>query len=207
MESEIEELLILEEKVKNIKKRIKELKKSKTITIDGEAHETVKNHCASLNVNIGEWVTQYETQRNNVLSPSTLSLERHRSLLSTVEKYKEEMNCLITDEIDSEEFQLNEKNRILEKYSKKETRHLFKSNKMVFSNYMKFVGHSFSDNYPIYEFTGDNILSFKLDIIESINQNDGLDITSALESEITRGWITDEMDYVVLSNKEVKYPN
>ncbi len=187
MESEIEELLILEEKVKNIKKRIKELKKSKTITIDGEAHETVKNHCASLNVNIGEWVTQ--------------------TLLSTVEKYKEEMNCLITDEIDSEEFQLNEKNRILEKYSKKETRHLFKSNKMVFSNYMKFVGHSFSDNYPIYEFTGDNILSFKLDIIESINQNDGLDITSALESEITRGWITDEMDYVVLSNKEVKYPN
>ncbi len=191
MESEIEELLILEEKVKNIKKRIKERKKSKTITIDGEAHETVKNHCASLNVNIGEWVTQ--------------------TLLSTVEKYKEEMNCLITDEIDSEEFQLNEKNRILEKYSKKETRHLFKSNKMVFSNYMKFVGHSFSDNYPIYEFTGDNILSFKLDIIESINQNDGLDITSALESEITRGWITDEMDYimdyVVLSNKEVKYPN
>lgn len=191
MESEIEELLILEEKVKNIKKRIKERKKSKTITIDGEAHETVKNHCASLNVNIGEWVTQ--------------------TLLSTVEKYKEEMNCLITDEIDSEEFQLNEKNRILEKYSKKETRHLFKSNKMVFSNYMKFVGHSFSDNYPIYEFTGDNILSFKLDIIESINQNDGLDITSALESEIKRGWITDEMDYimdyVVLSNKEVKYPN
>ncbi len=187
MESEIEELLILEEKVKNIKKRIKERKKSKTITIDGEAHETVKNHCASLNVNIGEWVTQ--------------------TLLNTVEKYKEEMNCLITDEIDSEEFQLNEKNRILEKYSKKETRHLFKSNKMVFSNYMKFVGHSFSDNYPIYEFTGDNILSFKLDIIESINQNDGLDITSALESEITRGWITDEMDYVVLSNKEVKYPN
>ena len=61
--------------------------------------------------------------------------------------------------------------------------------------------------YPIYEFTGDNILSFELDIIESINQNDGLDITSALESEITRGWITDEMDYVVLSNKEVKYPN
>ena len=58
MESEIEELLILEEKVKNIKKRIKERKKSKTITIDGEAHETVKNHCASLNVNIGEWVTQ-----------------------------------------------------------------------------------------------------------------------------------------------------
>lgn len=191
MESEKEELLILEEKVKNIKKRIKERKKSKTITIDGEAHETVKNHCASLNVNIGEWVTQ--------------------TLLSTVEKYKEEMNCLITDEIDSEEFQLNEKNRILEKYSKKETRHLFKSNKMVFSNYMKFVGHSFSDNYPIYEFTGDNILSFKLDIIESINQNDGLDITSALESEIKRGWITDEMDYimdyVVLSNKEVKYPN
>ena len=42
MESEIEELLILEEKVKNIKKRIKERKKSKTITIDGEAHETVK---------------------------------------------------------------------------------------------------------------------------------------------------------------------
>ena len=191
MESEIEELLILEEKVKNIKKRIKERKKSKTITIDGEAHETVKNHCASLNVNIGEWVTQ--------------------TLLSTVEKYKEEMNCLITDEIDSEEFQLNEKNRILEKYSKKETRHLFKSNKMIFSNYLKFAGHSFSDNYPIYEFTGDNILSFKLDIIESINQNDGLDITSALESEITRGWITDEMDYimdyVVLSNKEVKYPN
>ena len=186
MESEIEELLILEEKVKNIKKRIKERKKSKTITIDGEAHETVKNHCASLNVNIGEWVTQ--------------------TLLSTVEKYKEEMNCLITDEIDSEEFQLNEKNRILEKYSKKETRHLFKSNKMVFSNYMKFVGHSLSDNYPIYEFTGDNILSFKLDIIESINQNDGLDITSALESEITKGWITDEMDYVVLSNKEVNCP-
>ena len=191
MESEIEELLILEEKVKNIKKRIKERKKSKTITIDGEAHETIKNHCTSLNVNIGEWVTQ--------------------TLLSTVEKYKEEINCLITDEIDSEEFQLNEKNRILEKYSKKETRHLFKSNKMIFSNYLKFAGHSFSDNYPIYEFTGDNILSFKLDIIESINQNDGLDITSALESEITRGWITDEMDYimdyVVLSNKEVKYPN
>jgi hypothetical protein len=186
MESEIEELLILEEKVKNIKKRIKERKKSKTITIDGEAHETVKNHCASLNVNIGEWVTQ--------------------TLLSAVEKYKEEINCLITDEIDSEEFQLNEKNRILEKYSKKETRHLFKSNKMVFSNYMKFVGHSLSDNYPIYEFTGDNILSFKLDIIESINQNDGLDITSALESEITKGWITDEMDYVVLSNKEVNCP-
>ena len=187
MESETEELLILEEKVKNIKKRIKERKKSKTITIDGEAHETVKNHCASLNVNIGEWVTQ--------------------TLLIAVEKYKEEINCLITDEIDSEEFQLNEKNRILEKYSKKETRHLFKSNKMIFSNYLKFAGHSFSDNYPIYEFTGDNILSFKLDIIESINQNDGLDITSALESEITRGWITDEMDYVVLSNKEVKYPN
>ena len=191
MESEIEELLILEKKVKNIKKRIRERKKSKTITINGEAHETIKNHCTSLNVNIGEWVTQ--------------------TLLSTVEKYKEEMNCLITDEIDSEEFQLNEKNRILEKYSKKETRHLFKSNKMIFSNYLKFAGHSFSDNYPIYEFTGDNILSFKLDIIESINQNDGLDITSALESEITRGWITDEMDYimdyVVLSNKEVKYPN
>ena len=78
---------------------------------------------------------------------------------------------------------------------------------MIFSNYLKFAGHSFSDNYPIYEFTGDNILSFKLDIIESIKQNDRLDITSALESEITRGWITDEMDYVVLSNKEVKYPN
>ena len=191
MESEIEELLILEKKVKNIKKRIRERKKSKTITINGEAHETIKNHCTSLNVNIVEWVTQ--------------------TLLSTVEKYKEEINCLITDEIDSEEFLLNEKNRILEKYSKKETRHLFKSNKMIFSNYLKFAGHSFSDNYPIYEFTGDNILSFKLDIIESINQNDGLDITSALESEITRGWITDEMDYimdyVVLSNKEVKYPN
>ena len=35
MESEIEELLILEKKVKNIKKRIRERKKSKTITING----------------------------------------------------------------------------------------------------------------------------------------------------------------------------
>jgi hypothetical protein len=184
MENEIEELLILEEKVKNIKKRIRERKKSKTITIDGEAHETVKNHCASLNVNIGEWVSQ--------------------TLLIAVENYKEEINCLITDDIDFEEFQKNEKNRILDKYSKKEEdRHLFKSNKMLFCEDMKFIGHSSEDNYPIYEFTGDYINSFKLSLFKHIENNDGLNIIGALEDEVSKGWMIEGMDCVVLSNRDV----
>lgn len=183
MESEIEELLILEEKVKNVKKRIKELKKSKTITIDGEAHETVKNHCASLNVNIGEWVSN--------------------TLLNAVENYKEEINCLITDEIDSEQFERNEAKRILEKYSSTGTRHLVKSNKMLFCEDMKFVGHSSEDNLPIYEFTGDYINSFKLTLLKHIEDNEGLSIVDAFEKEVCKGFMIDDMDFVVLKNKDV----
>jgi hypothetical protein len=184
MDNEIEELLILEEKVKNIKKRIRERKKSKTITIDGEAHETIKNHCASLNVNIGEWVS--------------------KTLLDAVGTYKEEINCLITDEIDFYDFEESEKKRILSKYSKKNVfRHLFKSNKMIFSDSMKFVGHSSDDNLPIYEYIGDNPIDFKLGLIKQMQFKEGLDITCVLETEITKGWMTEDMDCVVLSNKDV----
>ena len=183
MDNEINELLILEEKVKSIKKRIRERKKSKTITIDGESHEVIKNHCASINVNIGEWVSN--------------------TLLNAVESYKEEINCLITDEIDPDEFEKNEKNRILEKYTKKVDRHLFKSNKMIFSDSMKFVGHSSEDNLPIYEYIGDNPIDFKLGLIKQMQVNEGLDITCVLDTEITKGWMTEDMDYVVLSNKDV----
>jgi hypothetical protein len=50
-----QDLLLLKEKVKEIEKKIKENNKPKTITISGNAHNTIKRFCTSLNFNIGDW--------------------------------------------------------------------------------------------------------------------------------------------------------
>ena len=48
-----EQILRLKDALKEIESKLKV--KPKTITISGEAHNIIKNHCATLNESIGEW--------------------------------------------------------------------------------------------------------------------------------------------------------
>ncbi len=55
-ELEDEEILKLKEKIKDVELKLKEKSKPKTITISGEAHNIIKNHCDNIiNENVGKW--------------------------------------------------------------------------------------------------------------------------------------------------------
>ena len=54
-ELEDEQIIKLRDKLKEIDGKLKEKAKPKTITISGEAHNIIKNHCSSVNENVGEW--------------------------------------------------------------------------------------------------------------------------------------------------------
>jgi len=52
---EDEQIIKLRDKLKEIDVKLKEKAKPKTITISSEAHNIIKNHCSSVNENVGEW--------------------------------------------------------------------------------------------------------------------------------------------------------
>ena len=54
-ELEDEQIIKLREKLKEIDVKLKEKTKPKTITISGEAHNMIKNHCSLIKENVGEW--------------------------------------------------------------------------------------------------------------------------------------------------------
>jgi hypothetical protein len=63
----------LKEKFKEIETKLKEKAKPKTITISGEAHNIIKNHCNALNQSIGEYTEKImlenvDDEKNEILS-------------------------------------------------------------------------------------------------------------------------------------------
>ena len=54
-ELEDDQIIKLREKLKEIDVKLKEKAKPKTITISGEAHNIIKEHCSLIKENVGEW--------------------------------------------------------------------------------------------------------------------------------------------------------
>ena len=179
------DLLLLKEKVKQIEKKIKENNKPKTITISGNTHNIIKRFCSTFNLNIGEW--------------------SEKILLKEIE----DSDCIIrTNEQDTVELNDTEKERVSnelkDKYIKEaqRTKYLIKSNKLIFSNQLKFNGYSRVDGQPIYEFTGEDMTHFKM-----INDFDKLGIEFE-KVDTNFGFIkTNEKleDYVILNGNVIEY--
>jgi hypothetical protein len=178
------DLLLLKQKVKVIEKKIKENNKPKTITISGTTHNTIKRFCNTLNLNIGEWT--------------------EKILLKEIE----DSCCIIQEdivELNNQEEIEKDSDILKEKYIKEKlrTKYLIKSNKLIFGDQFKFVGYSYTDNLPIYEFTGD-IEVFKI----SINFDElGLLLDNVKEFELGNNIKTnkDLEDYVILNSEKVEY--
>jgi hypothetical protein len=180
------DLLLLKEKVKQIEKKIKENNKPKTITISGNTHNTIKRFCSTLNLNIGEWsekVLLKEIEDNNCV----ILVEDHDSAVS----YEDRI--------------LKDSEKIKYKYIKEEvrTKYLIKSNKLIFSDQLKFEGYSYVDTLPIYEFTGD-MTHFKM-----TNNFDelGLVFNKVETFELAKNIKTnkDLEDYIVLNGGKIEY--
>ncbi len=179
------DLLLLKEKVKEIEKKIRENNKPKTITISGTTHNTIKRFCGALNLNIGEWsekVLLKEIEDNNCV----IILEEHDSATSYEDRIKEDSEIL------------------KEKYikEKQKSKYLIKSNKLIFSDQLKFNGYSRIDGLPIYEFTGEDMTHFKM-----VNDFDKLDVTFE-KIDIDFGFLkTNEQleDYVILDGSKIEY--
>lgn len=179
------DLLLLKEKVKQIEKKIKENNKPKTITISGSTHNTIKRFCSTLNLNIGDWC--------------------EKVLLKEIE----DNDCIIINEQDTVELNdIEEKERdskiLKDKYIKESqrTKYLIKSNKLIFSDQLKFNGYSRTDGLPIYEFTGEDMTHFKM-----VNDFDKLDVTFE-KIDIDFDFLkTNEKleDYVILDGSKIEY--
>lgn len=179
------DLLLLKEKVKEIEKKIKENNKPKTITISGNVHNKIKKFCGALNLNIGEWsekVLLKEIEDNNCV----IILEEHDSGTSYEDRIKEDSEIL------------------KEKYikEKQKSKYLIKSNKLIFSDQLKFNGYSRIDGQPIYEFTGEDMTHFKM-----VNDFDKLEVTFE-KIDINFGFLktNEELeDYVILDVSKIEY--
>jgi hypothetical protein len=114
----------LEKAIDDLKKKVKERNKPKTITISGKDHSIIKKFCIELNLNIGEWTSKV--------------------LLSEIRKH----DCFIVDDKDIEI-----EKEILNKYSKLNGV-LYKLTKIVTDHQFVLRGYSFVDGLPIYEYLG-----------------------------------------------------
>lgn len=181
------DLLLLKEKVKEIEKKIKENNKPKTITISGNAHNTIKRFCTSLNLNIGDWTEKIllkEIEDNNCV----ILVEEHDSTKSYENRIKEDSEAL------------------KDKYIKEANRPklTIKANKLIISDQLKFNGYSRIDGLPIYEFTGEDMTHFKM-----ANDFDKLGITFDIV-DTKFGFIkTNEKldDCVILNGERIEYEN
>jgi hypothetical protein len=179
------DLLLLKEKVKEIEKKIKENNKPKTITISGNVHNKIKKFCGALNLNIGEWsekVLLKEIEDNNCV----IILEEHDSGKSYEDRIKEDSEIL--------------KDKYIKE--KQKSKYLIKSNKLIFSDQLKFNGYSRIDGLPIYEFTGEDMTHFKM-----VNDFDKLDVTFE-KIDINFGFLktNEELeDYVILDGSKIEY--
>lgn len=119
----------IKNQLKQVEKKVKEKKKPKTITIPGDTHAKVKKHCNLFNLNIGEFT--------------------EKVLLEELERNQ----CIKKDERDEEDIQKEEMSEIEKRFIDNElkSRTLIKSNKLLFSKYLKFYGYSITDGSPIYE--------------------------------------------------------
>jgi hypothetical protein len=186
------DLLLLKEKVKQIEKKIKENNKPKTITISGNAHNTIKRFCSTLNLNIGDWC--------------------EKILLKEIE----DNDCIIrvdeqdTVELNDIEEKVKDSKLLKDKYIKEAQRskYLIKSNKIIFSDQLKFNGYSRTDGLPIYEFTGEDMTHFKM-----TNNFDKHDITFDFLNtdtnfdDINKNIKTNDSleDYVILDVNKIEY--
>jgi len=181
------DLLLLKEKVKEIEKKIKENNKPKTITISGNAHNTIKRFCTSLNLNIGDWTEKIllkEIEDNNCV----ILVEEHDSTKSYENRIKEDSEAL------------------KDKYIKEANRPklTIKANKLIISDQLKFNGYSRIDGLPIYEFTGEDMTHFKM-----ANDFDKLGIIFDIV-DTKFGFIkTNEKldDCVILNGERIEYEN
>jgi hypothetical protein len=78
-ELEDEQILKLKEKFKEVEIKLKEKAKPKTITISGEAHNIIKNHCNTLNESIGEYAEKIllenvDDEKNEILLKCVIAM-------------------------------------------------------------------------------------------------------------------------------------
>jgi hypothetical protein len=186
------DLLLLKEKVKQIEKKIKENNKPKTITISGNAHNTIKRFCSTLNLNIGDWCEKVLLKE----------IEDNDCIIRVNEKDTVELNDIEEKERDSK--------LLKDKYIREaqRTKYLIKSNKIIFSDQLKFNGYSRIDGLPIYEFIGDDMTHFKM-----TNNFDKYDITFDFLNtdtnfdDVNKNIKTNDSleDFVILDGKSIEY--
>lgn len=179
------ELLRLKQKVKAMELKLKEANKPKTITIAGRTHNVIKKYCSTFNVNIGEWVESV--------------------LLAEIENN----NCVL-DGLDKKEMESELINKWTDENQRQKT--LIKSSKIILSKDIKFVGYSYVDNKPIYDFTNIDIVNFKAKYDKEL---DGVELSIVKKYEVSKQLKTIEedsltshsydADYIILESTKLEY--
>jgi len=134
--TEEEELIRLKSEVKNLKSKIKESKKPKTITISNDVHSKLKRYCTLLNINIGDYI--------------------EKLILN-------ELDTIIYDEKSYEDIYEENLSNCVGKFNKnvdsnKNFRYL-KTDSFILHSLLEFVGNSVADGKPIYKIKNEECLS------------------------------------------------
>lgn len=162
----------IKNQLKKVEKKVKEKKKPKTITIPGDTHAKVKNHCNLFNLNIGEFT--------------------EKVLLEEIEKNK----CIEKGERDLEEEMSEIEKRYIDNELKSRT--LIKSNKLLFSKYLEFYGYSITDGLPIYEIIEINSKFFN-DLYRNILKENNIEIKLVNKIQATKNIKTTKVeDFLIL---------
>lgn len=159
----------IKNQLKQVEKKVKEKNKPKTITISGDVHSKIKNHCSLFNLNIGEFTEKI------------LLEELTRNV------------CVKKDQRIYEDIKKEEMSEIEEKYIKEELRNrtLIRSNILLLSKYLKFYAYSITDGSPIYEVIDRSVMN--------VLQENNIEISLVDKRESTKNIKTSKVeDFIVL---------
>jgi hypothetical protein len=124
-----EELLKLQNSLKDIQKTIKDKSKKNTIKINKVLLQKIQKYCQMTNTDTTVWIEKALTREIETATESAIIKE---------------------DYVDPEEFMDKKAKELIEKYSNK-TKKLVKTEDYHVKKGAKFVGHSIADGNPIYD--------------------------------------------------------
>lgn len=172
----------IKNQLKQVEKKVKQKKKPKTITIPGDTHAKVKKYCNLFNLNIGEFT--------------------EKVLLEELERNQ----CIKKDERDKEDIQKEEMSEIEKRFIDNElkSRTLIKSNKLLFSKYLRFYGYSITDGLPIYE-----IIEIKGDFFNEMYKDtlkeNNIEIKLVTKRESTKNIKTTKVEDFFILDSNLKF--
>lgn len=124
-----DELIKLQNSLKDIQKTIKDKSKKNTIKINKVLLQKIQKYCQMTNTDTTTWIEKTLTREIEQVTESAIVRE---------------------DYVDHEEFLDKKAKELIEKYSKK-TKKLVKTEDYHLKKGVKFVGHSIADGKPVYD--------------------------------------------------------